>query len=90
MSGLTRKEFLKRTGTLFGGAYTSMLAMGLIKEAPVNDFDLDKTEYNKSIVIIGAGLAGLTAAWELEKLGYNCIILEARNRAGGRCWSVRN
>jgi len=90
MPGLTRKEFLKRTGTLFGGAYTSMLAMGLIKEAPVNDFDLNKTESDKSIVIIGAGLAGLTAAWELEKLGYNCMILEARDRAGGRCWSVRN
>lgn len=90
MPGLTRKEFLKRTGTLFGGAYTSMLAMGLIKEAPVHNFDLNKTEREESIAILGAGLAGLTAAWELEKLGYNCTILEARDRVGGRCWSVRN
>ena len=26
---------------------------------------------------------------ELKKLGYNCVVLEARDRIGGRCWSVR-
>lgn len=90
MPNLTRKEFLMRTGTLFGGAYTSMMAMGLIKEVPAYEFNLDKTKREESIVILGAGLAGLTAAWELEKLGYHCTILEARDRVGGRCWSVRN
>jgi monoamine oxidase len=39
------------------------------------------------IIIIGAGLAGLTAAWELHQLGHVPIILEARNRVGGRTWS---
>lgn len=32
---------------------------------------------------------GMAAAYELSKLGYRCMILEARNRAGGRCFSVR-
>ena len=32
----------------------------------------------------------MSAAYELEKLGYDCTILEARERAGGRCFSVRN
>ncbi|WP_336662781.1 flavin monoamine oxidase family protein [Leucobacter sp. USHLN154] len=41
------------------------------------------------IVIIGAGLAGLTASWELEKLGHRCTVLEAKNRVGGRTWSQR-
>lgn len=41
------------------------------------------------MIILGAGLAGLSAAYELGKLGYDCQILEARDRPGGRCWTVR-
>ena len=39
---------------------------------------------NPSISIIGAGLAGLTAAYRLQENGYNVQIFEARNRLGGR------
>jgi len=41
------------------------------------------------VAIIGAGPAGLAAAYELGKAGYHCTILEARDRAGGRNWTVR-
>jgi monoamine oxidase len=44
----------------------------------------------KSVVILGAGIAGLVAAWELRKAGYDFVILEARGRAGGRNWTIRN
>ncbi|TLD10498.1 hypothetical protein PgNI_06706 [Pyricularia grisea] len=38
-------------------------------------------------VIVGAGLAGLSAAHELIKAGLSCIILESRDRVGGKTWS---
>lgn len=41
------------------------------------------------VIVIGAGLAGMTAAWELHKQGHEITILEARNRVGGRTWSER-
>ena len=41
------------------------------------------------VLILGAGLCGLAAAYELGKLGCECEIFEARDRAGGRCWTVR-
>src|SRR5260221_14100492 len=36
------------------------------------------------IVVIGAGFAGLTAAYELSRAGADVTVLEARNRVGGR------
>ena len=35
-------------------------------------------------VILGAGLSGMTAAYELGKVGFDCRVLEARGRPGGR------
>ena len=86
---LTRREFLKRSGVVAGGAYPAMMAMGLVPAAPVHPFRLEGSGNGKEVVILGAGLAGLASAYELSKLGYRCTILEARERAGGRCWSVR-
>lgn len=43
----------------------------------------------RRVVILGGGLAGLSAAYELGRLGYECTVLEARARPGGRCWTVR-
>src|SRR6202046_5591697 len=43
-----------------------------------------------SVVILGGGIAGLSSAYELAKLGYSCTLLEARERVGGRNWTVRN
>ncbi|GAA2053410.1 FAD-dependent oxidoreductase [Nocardiopsis rhodophaea] len=40
-------------------------------------------------IIVGAGLAGLTAARELRRKGRRVLILEARNRIGGRAWTDR-
>jgi monoamine oxidase len=42
------------------------------------------------VVILGGGIAGLVSAYELGKAGFQCTVLEARNRPGGRNWTVRN
>jgi monoamine oxidase len=41
------------------------------------------------IVVVGAGLAGLSAAYQLKKAGYTAQVHEASSRVGGRCWSIR-
>ncbi|GAB5408446.1 MAG: flavin monoamine oxidase family protein [Balneolaceae bacterium] len=89
MSQISRKDFVKKSSALFGGAYTSLLALDLVKAAPARSFKLNRGKEGERVIILGAGLAGMTAAYELSKLGYQCTVLEARNRVGGRCWSVR-
>src|SRR6202012_4271159 len=66
-----------------------MMAMGLLPAAPAYRFAPEGSGNGKEWLILGAGRAGMAAAYELGKLGYRCTILEARERAGGRCWSIR-
>jgi monoamine oxidase len=42
------------------------------------------------IVVVGAGLAGLTCAYRLEQAGYVAQVFEAADRVGGRCWTIRD
>ncbi|RAJ94020.1 monoamine oxidase [Larkinella arboricola] len=86
---MTRRNFIESTGA----TYATLLAWGLLKPAPAEAFDLPanglKDGKARKVVILGAGLAGLTTAYELGKLGYDCTVLEARSRSGGRVWTVR-
>ena len=43
----------------------------------------------RSVVILGAGIAGMTTALEMRRLGYDCTLLEARSVAGGRVMTLR-
>src|SRR6266852_6056504 len=92
MSG-TRRDFLRQVGSVGGyrATYLTMQAMGLLSTAAMAEpLMLQKGEaHGTKVVILGAGVAGLSAAYELGKAGYDCTILEARDRVGGRNWSVR-
>jgi monoamine oxidase len=45
---------------------------------------------DRTVIVIGAGLAGLSAAYELQRAGWKVTVLEARDRVGGRVYSLRN
>jgi monoamine oxidase len=44
---------------------------------------------NARVVIVGAGLAGLTCAYRLKQAGIDATLYEANTRVGGRCWTRR-
>lgn len=46
-------------------------------------------KHGEKVLILGAGVAGLTAAYELSLRGYDCTVLEAQNRVGGRNRTAR-
>ncbi len=48
-----------------------------------------RTDADARVIVLGGGLSGLVAGYELGKLGYDYRILEARDRVGGLIWSVR-
>ncbi len=92
---LSRRDFLMRVGQAGGysAAFTMMQSLGLL---PVMASAAATVEHpagsgkGTSVVILGGGIAGLVSAYELGKLGYTCTLLEARERVGGRNWTVRN
>ena len=44
----------------------------------------EQTQYPKDVIVVGAGITGMAAAYELKRVGHRVTILEAQNRAGGR------
>lgn len=89
---VSRRDLLSLIGTVSGSAamYHAMTALGFASDSgykgPVR---LDGDPKGASVLILGAGLAGMTAALELSKAGYSVRILEFNNRAGGRNWTLR-
>jgi monoamine oxidase len=75
----SRRTFIRQTLAIAGGAVLPLGAW----PAPV------RGAAAPTIVIVGAGLAGLSAAYELRKAGVVAELYEASPRAGGRCWTER-
>src|SRR5882762_7099292 len=92
--GFTRRAFIQRMAQIGGysAAFTTMRALGLIASTGISTLPQLAADFGKGkkVVILGGGIAGLVAAYELRKAGFECTILEARNRPGGRSWTIRN
>ncbi|GAB3975159.1 flavin monoamine oxidase family protein [Plantactinospora veratri] len=99
-STVSRRGFLRAVG-VSGGAGAMLATMGALGLAVTNvspappfraparsDFSLTGRA-GARVLVLGAGVAGLTVAYELGKAGYHCTVLEARSRAGGRNLTVR-
>lgn len=91
--GVTRRDLLKLVGIAAGGAvlHQAMADLGFAAESTyTGPMKLEgKVKKGTSVIILGAGIAGMLAAYELEKAGYLVSILEYRNKEGGRCWTLR-
>src|SRR5205809_6303920 len=93
---MTRRRFLELVSHAGGAAaaYSAMGAMGLIPTpAKARADQIWKSPQGNAsgrrVLILGAGIAGLCAAYELGKAGYKCQVLEARTRVGGRAHTIR-
>ncbi|HYG82337.1 MAG TPA: FAD-dependent oxidoreductase [Pyrinomonadaceae bacterium] len=81
---INRREFLKSGGL----AAAALSARPLLLAARGRD-ELERKGGPKKVIVIGAGLAGLAAAYELARAGHAVTVLEARTRAGGRVYTMR-
>ena len=64
--------------------------MSTNEELPDTPGGMDGNENHKKIIIIGAGISGLVAGYELSLAGHDITILEARDRIGGRVLTIRS
>jgi monoamine oxidase len=88
---LTRRDFLTRAAAAGGASlvYEAMTGLGLLAAPAQTRFELSGRVSNVRVLVLGGGLAGMTVAYELGKVGYDCRVLEARARPGGRVFTVR-
>ncbi len=88
----SRRALLTRVGAAAGGAavYRLMTRLGFAAESTYRGpLRLEGDPRGASVLVLGAGLAGMTAAYELRRAGYRVQVLEYNARPGGRNWTVR-
>ena len=88
----TRRSFIESLGGVGGTALVlaGMSALGFGIEARADGPPALTGGKGKKVIVLGSGVAGLTAAYELSKAGYEVVLLEARDRVGGRAFTARS
>ncbi|MBB3953365.1 flavin monoamine oxidase family protein [Novosphingobium sediminicola] len=89
---MTKRDLLSMIGTA-AGASAMYMAMSSMDQAKASDFKgppkLEGDNKGASVLILGAGVAGMTAALELSRAGYKVQVLEYNDRVGGRSWTLQ-
>ncbi len=75
---MSRREFVRTIS-----AATAGMAL------PSSLFGTTRVATSARVVVVGAGLAGLTCAYRLKRSGFIATVYEANTRLGGRCWTRR-
>src|SRR3981081_3315546 len=89
---VSRRDLRSLIGAVAGSAAMvhAMTALGFASESGYKGpIKLEGDPKGASVLILGAGLAGMTAALELRKAGYKVQVLEFNSRPGGRNWTIR-
>ncbi|MEV4352612.1 FAD-dependent oxidoreductase [Actinoplanes sp. NPDC049596] len=89
MGELSRRRFLQAVGVSSGAGALLATLVASDGAAVTPPFTAPTSSDGQSVVVLGAGIAGLTSAYELGKAGYRCTVLEARPRPGGRVLTIR-
>ena len=88
----TRRDLLGLIGAVAGGSamYLAMTALGHAAESNyTGPLTLDGDPKGATVLVLGAGVAGMVATMELRRAGYRVELLEYNGRPGGRTWTIR-
>src|ERR1700728_5393108 len=88
---VSRRSLLSMIGVLAGSAamYNAMTELGYAEGSTFKGpIKLSPPPPGTSVLILGAGVAGMVAAMELRDAGYKVQVLEYNGRPGGRHWSL--
>jgi monoamine oxidase len=88
----SRRDLLTMIGMAAGttAMYAAMTELGHAAESTyTGPVKLSGDPKGTTVLVLGAGMAGMTSALELRNAGYKVQLLEYQDRAGGRNWSIR-
>src|ERR1700737_1380619 len=91
-TSISRRRLLTMIGLSAGSTamYQAMHSLGFAAESDfTGPIQLGAAPKGASVLVLGAGIAGLVAAYELRNAGYRVQVLEYNSRAGGRNWTLR-